>query len=152
MNNSTPPPPNKNSKGLSSRQNTIPELQNLYSPLQVEDLPQQILIEENSSTAPPEKRNTISDKVIKRRPNICTTETYMQTQQQLQKSKAGPRNSTYAGTLREHKKILMIGGSHIRRVKKGKLQNSFDNAKSFVGYFSAVLKRRIYIITQCHHY
>ena len=26
-------PPNKNSKGLSSRQDTIPELQNLYSPL-----------------------------------------------------------------------------------------------------------------------
>ena len=31
--------PNKNSKDLSSRQNTVPELQNLYSPLQVEDLP-----------------------------------------------------------------------------------------------------------------
>ena len=31
--------PNKNSKGLGSRQNTVPELQSLYSPLQVQDLP-----------------------------------------------------------------------------------------------------------------
>ena len=38
-----------------SRQNTVPELQNSYSPLQVEDLPQQILIEENSSTVPQRK-------------------------------------------------------------------------------------------------
>ena len=49
-------PPNKSSKGLSSRQNTVPELQNLYSPLQVEDLPQQILVEENSLTALSEEK------------------------------------------------------------------------------------------------
>ena len=54
----------------------------------------------------------------------------------MQKSKVEPGNSTYAGTLREGKKILMIGDSHIRRVKRDKLQNSFDNAKYFVRYFS----------------
>ena len=87
-------PPNKSSKGLSSRQNTVPELQNLYSPLQVEDLPQQILVEENSLTALPEEKNTILDNVIRRRPNICTTERYIQTQQQLRKSKVVPGNNT----------------------------------------------------------
>ena len=136
--------PNKNSKGLSGRQGTVPEPQNLYSPLQVEDLLQQIPVEENSSTVLPEERNTILDNVIRRRRNICTTERYIQTQQQLQKSKVVPGNYTYAGTLREDKKILIIGDSHNRRVKRDKLQNSFDNAKSFVRYI--LLQRRIYII------
>ena len=145
MDNSTPPP-NKNCKGLSSRQNTAPELQNLYSPLQVEDLPQQILVEENSSTALLEEKNTILDNVIRRRPNICTTERYIQAQQQLQKSKVVPGNNKYAGTLREGKKILMIGDSHIRRVKRDKLQNSFGNAKSFVRYFSGAKTEDL------HHY
>ena len=30
----------------------------------------------------------------------------------------------------------MIGDRHIRRVKKDKIKNSFDNAKSFFKYFS----------------
>ena len=54
----------------------------------------------------------------------------------MQKSKVIPGNNTYAGTLGEGKKILMIGDSHIGRVKRNKLQNSLDNAKSFVRYFS----------------
>ena len=80
------------------------------------------------------------------RPNICTTEKYIQTQQQLQKSKVVPRNKTYTGTLRESKKSLMIGDSHIRKVKRDKLQNSFDNAKSFVRYFSGAKTEDL------HHY
>ena len=76
------------------------------------------------------------DNVIRRRPNISTTERYIQRQQQLLKSRVVPGNNTYAGTLREGKKILMKVVSHIRRVKRDKLQNSFDNAKSFVRYFS----------------
>ena len=51
----------KNRKDFSSRQNTVPELQNLYSSLKAKDLPQQILVEENSSTVLPEERNTILD-------------------------------------------------------------------------------------------
>ena len=54
----------------------------------------------------------------------------------MQKSKVVPGNNTYAGTLREGKKTLMIGDSHIQRFKREKLQNSFDNAKSFVSCFS----------------
>ena len=145
-NDSTTVPPNKNSKGLSSRQNTVPELQNLYLPLQLKDLPQQILVEKNRSAAPPVERNTILDNVIRRRTNICTTERYIQTQHQLQKSKVVPGNNTYAGTLREGKKILMIGDSHIRRVKRDKLQNSFDNAKSFVRYLNGAKTEDL------HHY
>ena len=83
-----------------------------------------------------QERNTILNNIIRRRPNICTTESYIQTQQQLQKSKVIPGNNTYAGTLGEGKEILMIGDSHIGRVKRNKLQNSLDNAKSFVRYFS----------------
>ena len=67
--------PNKNSKGLSSRQNTIPELQTLYSPLQVQDLPQQILVEENSSIVLPEERNSNLINVTRRRPNTTSNTT-----------------------------------------------------------------------------
>ena len=74
--------------------------------------------------------------VIRRRPNICTTEKYFQTQQQWQKSKVALGNKTYAGTLKEGTKNLIIGDSHIRRVNRDKLQNSFDNTKFFVRYFS----------------
>ena len=42
----------------------------------------------------------------------------------------------------------MIGDNHIRRVKRDKLQNSFDNVKSFVRYFSGAKMQdlRHYII------
>ena len=42
----------------------------------------------------------------------------------------------------------MIGDNHIRRVKRDKLQNSFDNVKSFVRYFSGAKTQdlRHYII------
>ena len=69
-NNWTTVRPNKNKKYFSSRQNIV---QNLYSSLQVKDLPQQILVEENSSTLLPQERNTILDNVIRRRSNIYTT-------------------------------------------------------------------------------
>ena len=98
------------------------------------------------STALPEEENTISVNVIRRRPNIYTTEGHIQTQQQLQKSNVVPGNNTYAGTLRESKKILMIGDSHIRRIKRGKLKNLFDNAKSFLRYFSGAKTEDL------HHY
>ena len=125
--------PNNNSKGLSSRKNPVLELQNLYSQLQVEVLTQHILVEENSSTVLPEETNRIFD-VIRRRPNICTTERNIQIQQQLLKSKVVPGNNPNTGTLSKDK-ILMIVDSHIRRVKRDYLQNSFDNAKSFIRYF-----------------
>ena len=129
------------------RQNTVPELQNLYSPLQLRDLPQQILVEENSSIVLPEERNSNLNNATRRRPNICTAERYIQTQHQLQKSKVVvPRNNTYAGTLREGKKILMIGDSHIRRINRDKLQNLFDNVKSFFRYFCGAKTQDL------HHY
>ena len=92
------------------------------------------------------ERNTNLNSVTRRRPDICTTERYIQTQHQLQKSKVVSGNNTYAETLREGKKILMIGDSHIQRVKRDKLQNSFDNAKSFVRYFSGAKTQDL------HHY
>ena len=59
------------------RQNKVPGLQNLYSPLQVEEPPQQILVEENNSTVLSKERNTILDYAIRRKTNICTTERYI---------------------------------------------------------------------------
>ena len=108
----------------------------MYSPLQVADVPQQILVEENNSTVLLDEVNTNSDNVIRRRPIICTTGRYIQTQQRLQKPHVVLGKNTHAGTLRDGREILVIDDSHIRRVKRDKLQNSFDNVKSFVRYFS----------------
>ena len=67
----------------------------------VEDLFQQILVDENNSTVLPEDKNTNLDNVLRARPNICTTERYIQTQQQLKKTKVVPGNNIYSGTLRK---------------------------------------------------
>ena len=56
----------------SGRQNKVPELQ---KPLQVEAYSQQIMAEENNSTVLREERNRNWDNGIRRRPNICTTNT-----------------------------------------------------------------------------
>ena len=50
----------------------------------------------------PEERNTNLDNVVRRRSNTCTTERYIQTQQQLQKSKVISGNNTYAKILKAH--------------------------------------------------
>ena len=86
--------------------------------MQVEDLPQQILAEDNNSTVFLEEKNTNLNNVIRRRPNIFTRERYIQTQQQLQKPKVVPGNYAYAETLKEGRTFLVAGGSHIRRVKR----------------------------------
>ena len=110
----------------------------MYSALKVEELSEKILVEENNSTVLQEERNTILDNVIRRIPNICTREIYIQTQQQLQDPKVVPGSNTYAGAgaLREGSKILIIGDSYIGRVKGAKLQNTLDNEISFIRYFS----------------
>ena len=69
--------PNKNNKSFSSRKNTVPEFQNLYWPLQVQEIPQQTLVEKNSSGVLSEERNANLDNAIKRRPNIFITERYI---------------------------------------------------------------------------
>ena len=52
-----------------------------------------------------------------------TTGRYIQIYKQLQKPKVVTRSNTYAARLREGKKNLIIGDSHIIRVKKDKLKN-----------------------------
>ena len=64
----------------------------------------------------------------------------------MQKPKVVTRSNTYAARLREGKKNLILGDSHIIRVKKDKLKNEFDNAKSFVRYFSGTIMQNL------HHY
>ena len=67
----------------------------------MEDLFQQILVDENNSTVLPKDKNANLANVPRARPNICTTERYIQTQQQLKKTKVVPGNNKYSGTLRK---------------------------------------------------
>ena len=79
------------------------------------------------------------DQIIAQQKNTFKHNSNCKNQKQYQEKK-------HAGTLREGKKILIIGYSHIQRVQRDKLQNSFDNAKSFVRYFSGAKTEDL------HHY
>ena len=46
-----------------------------------------------------------------------------------------PGNKTYASATKYSKKIVAIGDSHLKRIKRNLFKNSFDNAKSFIKSF-----------------
>ena len=71
------------------------------------------MVEENNSTVLREERNRNWDNGIRRRPNICPTNTRV-----IAKTKVTPGNNTYLGILREVRTNLMVADSHIERVKK----------------------------------
>ena len=43
-----------------------------------------------------------------------------------------PGNRTYASTVKYGKKVLLIGDSHIRGIKRNLFDNSMDHAKSYI--------------------
>ena len=117
----------------------------MYSPLQVKDLPQKILVDTKNSTVLPEEKIQTSiislgeaRKVLHMKAHLNTTA--------IAKNKSSTRKQYIWWNLKKRQDNLIIGDSHIRRVKRGKLQNSFDNAKSIVGYFSGVKTQNL------HHY
>ena len=62
----------------------------------------------------------------KRRPNICTTEKYIQNQ------KVVPENRTYVNDTKHGNKTMVIGDSHIKRIKRNLFNDSFETAKSYI--------------------
>ena len=98
---------------------------------------------QNSKTSIPHFKSEIYQRP-NRRPNICTTERYIQ--QQLQKPKVVQGKNAYFGTFRKGRRILVISDIHFRRVKREQLQNLFNNVKSIVGYFSGAKTQDL------HHY
>ena len=80
-----------------------------------------------------ENKNTHNNK----RPQHCITENYIRNQKDIQKRKAViPGQRTYAETTSYGKKVLFLGDSHLRRINKNRLNNSFKNAKCVIKSFS----------------
>ena len=88
-----------------------------------------------------EKKNTNSIRQTElqkeRRPNICTTENYLNNQVDLrQNPRVVPGNRTYASATKYGKKVMVLGDSHTKRIKRNLFNNSFDNAKTYIKSFS----------------
>ena len=92
-------------------------------------------IENTKSRSRFEKRNTNpirqEGKKNQIRPDNCITEKYLNNHVTLRKNhRVVPGNKTKYG-----KKIMVIGDSHLNRIKRNLFNNSFDNAKSFIKSF-----------------
>ena len=98
---------------------------------------QNIPIENTKSKSRFEKRHTkLTGQEVKknqRRPDNCITEKYLNNHVTLRKNqRVVPGNKTYASVTKYGKKIVVIGDSHLKRIKRNLFKNSFDNAKSFI--------------------
>ena len=73
----------------------------------------------------------------RKRPQNCITEKYILNQRKLSKRKPIiPGQRTYVETASFGKKVLIIGDSHVRRLNRHRLNQSFDHAKSILKAFS----------------
>ena len=72
------------------------------------------------------------DKIINKRPNICTTEKYLEHQNQ----NIVPGDRTYAETTKNGKKVFLIGDSHVKRIKRNLFNKSLISGKSYIKTFS----------------
>ena len=98
---------------------------------------QNIPIENKKSKSRFEKRHTKPTgqevKKNQRRPDNCITGKYLNNHVTLRKNqRVVPGNKTYASVTKYGKKIVVIGDSHLKRIKRNLFKNSFDNAKSFI--------------------
>ena len=87
-----------------------------------------------------EKRNTNpirqEGKRNQRKPDNYITEKYLNNHVTLRKNqRVVPGNKTYSSATKYGKKIVVIGDSHLKRIKRHIFNNSFDNAKSFIKSF-----------------
>ena len=101
---------------MQNQQSAI-EHRNLFYQLQTPDLPTNLPVEGSNWAVLPEEWNIKLVKGIRRRPNVCTTENYIRNQI----PKSVPRNNSYSGIVKDCKKNLLIGESHVRWFKRDKL-------------------------------
>ena len=100
-----------------------------------------IPLENTKSKARKEKQNNSSfrqaEKPTQRRPNVCTTEKYLENSKDLHQPKRtvpGPRS--YASATKYGKKVMVVGDSHVKRIRRNLFNNSFENARSYLKSFS----------------
>ena len=77
--------------------------------------------------------NVTTRKPIKKRPQVCITENYIKQQEnQARKPDVVPGNRSYASATKYGKKIQVIGGSHVRGMKRNTFNDSFENPKGHI--------------------
>lgn len=99
--------------------------------------------EVNSANIPNDPRRIHNDKnnlprnQKQKRPQHCITENYIRNQKELPKRKlVVPGQRSYAETVSYGKKVLIIGDSHVRRINRHRINESFDHAKCILKSFS----------------
>ena len=130
-----------------------PSITELHNDATPQNSHQNIPIENTKSKSRFEKRNTSSirqgGKQNQRRPDNCITKKYLNNQVTLRKKERVVQgNKTYASATKYGKNIVVIGDSHLKRIKPNLFKNSFDNAKSFIKSFGGAKAKHMkhYII------
>ena len=109
------------------------KLSNRFSPLHVDqnltrniptstipNIPEKILT--NSRNTSPHTTHTVRNK----RPLVCTTENYLKSFIPF----TVPGNSDYASIIKNGRKFLVVGDSHIKRIRRNDFNKEFKNGKA----------------------
>ena len=80
----------------------------------------------------------------KRRPDICVTENYIKNFTPV----TIPGNSNYASISKKDRKILVIGDSHVKRIRRIDFHKELRNGKVYFRSFSGATRKQLdYYIT-----
>ena len=122
------------------------ELSNRFSPLHNDD---QNLTKRPTSTIPniPEKipsnsRNTSPHATNTRRnkrPLVCTAENYLKNFIPF----TVPGNRGYASIIKNGRKVLVVGDSHVKRIRRNDFNKDLKNGKAIFRYFSGTNTKQL---------
>ena len=85
------------------------------------------------------KASLISAQNHSRRPNICTTENYLENDN----PPTVPGNSSYATVSKFGNKIFLVGKSHVNRIKRLDFNKQMISGKAFFASFSGANSRQL---------
>ena len=123
-----------NNKNVLSKITTTP-LNNFYEPL-IDFQLEGNEYDENEGNIALSKANSITPKQsVRKRPNVCTTEKWIQNQREIPRKQVVPGVRSYASVAEYGKKVFLIGDSHLKRINRRKFNNSFKNGRSFIKSF-----------------
>ena len=122
------------------------KLSNRFSPLHVDqnltrniptstipNIPEKILT--NSRNTSPHTTHTVRNK----RPLVCTTENYLKSFIPF----TVPGNSDYASIIKNGRKFLVVGDSHIKRIRRNDFNKEFKNGKAIFSSFSGANAKQL---------
>ena len=123
-----------NNKNVLSKITTTP-LNNFYEPL-IDFQLEGNEYDENEGNIAFSKANSITPKQsVRKRPNVCTTEKWIQNQREIPRKQVVPGVRSYASVAEYGKKVFLIGDSSLKRINRRKFNNSFKNGRSFIKSF-----------------